>query len=116
MNRLILALALCAPVALISCAHPTVQTPAPPQSLDLRLARSLADAQAAIEQASALVATKPALKDPVNRVRAAYNTALDAYTVYHHAVVAGGTPDATAIQAQIAELTQSIAALVGMFK
>lgn len=116
MKRLALALTLCLPVGLVSCGHPTVQTPAPPQSVDLRLARSLADAQAAIEQASLLVTAKPALKDPVNRVRAAYNVALDAYLIYHQGVVAGGNPDATAIQAQILQLTQSVTALVGMFR
>ncbi len=113
---LLVALAV-SPIGLVGCGQPTISTPAPPkQSLDLTIARSLLDAQTAIEKAKGLVATTPALKDPLNRVIAGYNAAFDAYQLYHQAVIAGGTPDATALQAQIAALAGAVVQLRGMFQ
>ncbi len=118
MKRLILAIALCAPVALLTgCPQATTTTPAPPkQSLDLTIARSLLDAQTAIEKAKGLVATTPALKDPLNRVIASYNGILAAYQIYHAAVASGGTPDVTALTAQLAQLQSGIIELRSAFK
>lgn len=118
MRRILLALALCTPVALLTgCPSPTTQSPAPVKpSLDLAIARALLDAQTAIEKAKGLVAGNPALKDPLNRVIAGYNAALDLYGVYHSAVVAGGNPDPSAIQAQIAQLTSAVLQIQGMFQ
>ena len=118
MKRLILAIALALPVGLLTgCPAATTTTPAPPkQSLDLTIARSLLDAQTAIEKAKGLVATQPNLKDPINRVIMGYNSAYDAYQIYHQAVVAGGNPDATALQTQIAALAGVVSQLRGMFQ
>ena len=117
MKRLILAWSLALPVGLLTgCPQATTTAPAPPkQSLDLTFARSLLDAQTAIEQAKGLVATTPALKDPLNRIIAAYNTAYDAYNVYRLNVMAGGSLDATALQAQITQLAAGVVQLRGMF-
>lgn len=119
MRNLILALALSLPVGLLTgcprSATTTTPTPVKP-SLDLTIARSLLDAQTAIEQAKGLVAGNPGLKDPLNRVIQGYNAALDLYGVYHTAVVAGGSPDAAALQAQIVQLTSAVVQIQGMFK
>lgn len=117
MGRLILALALCLPVALVSCGTATTQTPAPVKpSTDLQIARALLDAQTAIEQAKTLVSAKSAIKEPLNKVIAGYNATLDLYLVYHQSVVAGGNPDATVILSKVAEMSAAVVALVGLFK
>jgi hypothetical protein len=107
-----LALALTGCVASNPASPPT---PASPQSLDLTFARTLLDAQTAIQTAAGLVPTTPSLKAPLNTVIASYNVAESAYLAYHQAVTAGGAPDATALTAQITNLTNSVAALVTLF-
>jgi hypothetical protein len=99
---------------LSSCA---AQNPATIQTTtDLNFARTLLAAQTAIDQAKTLVATNPAIKTPLNQVIASYNTAESAYLLYHSAVVAGSSPDATALTAQIAQLSANIVALQGVIK
>ncbi len=116
-HRLLLALALCLPFALVSCATPTTSTPgATKPSIDLQAARALLDAQTAIEQAKTLVASKPAIKDPLNKVIAGYNSTLDLYTVYHASVAQGGAPDASVLLAKVGDLTAAVTGLVGLFK
>ncbi len=117
MKRFLLALALLSPAGLVSCGNATTQTPPPvKQSIDLQIARALLDAQTAIEQAKTLVATKPAIKDPLNKVIAGYNATLDLYTVYHRSVVAGSTPDATVLLSKVADMTAAVTSLMGLFK
>lgn len=117
MEQLLLALVLIFPVALVSCGTATTQTPpATKPSIDLQAARALLDAQTAIEQAKTLVASKPAIKDPLNKVIAGYNSTLDLYMVYHAAVAQGGTPDASILLARVADLTAAVTGLVGLFK
>lgn len=116
-RKLLLLFLILLPVTLISCGNPaTVTTPAPPQSLDLTLAKSLLEAQTIIEQAKTLVATNPSLKEPINTAIAYYNTAERAYLAYHTAVASGSAPDATALQAQVAQLTTTTQQLKGAIK
>lgn len=118
MKRLILALALSLTLASCGGSNPTtVGTPAPPQnSLDLTLAKSLLEAQTIIEQAKSIAVTRPDLKDPINAAIAIYNTAELAYKEYHAAIVVGGAPDATAVQAQVARLTSMTQQIKGVLK
>lgn len=92
-----------------------VQSPAPPAGVDLVLAKSLADSQAAIEQAKTLAGSNPGIKDPLNKIIAAYNAAETAYLSYHSAVASGGNPDPAALQAQVSQLAQNIAALITLY-
>lgn len=116
MKRLFLAVALLSPATFVSCGNATVQTPAPVQSADLRLARAFDDAQAALNQARGMVAAHPAMKEPLNKIIASYNAAQDAYLVFHNSVKQGGTPDPATLDAQIAQITADIAALVRLFQ
>ena len=101
-----------------SCGNPSsVSTPAPPkQSIDLTFARALLDAQTVIEQAKALPTAGTTLKDPLNKIIAAYNEAYAGYQVFHAALVAGGNPDSSELAAQIAQLATASAQLRGMFQ
>jgi hypothetical protein len=102
---------------LLACGNPsTAVTPTPvQQSADSQIAAWLLTAQTAITQAEPLVATNPGLKDPLNRVIAAYNTAESAYLVYHAAVKAGTSADATALTAQVTQLLSNVTAMVSLY-
>lgn len=113
-----LAIVLAAALILNGCAASTPvtpATPAAPQSPDLTFARALLDAQAAIEQARPLAVSDPTVKPVYNKVVALYNAAESAYLVYHGAIASGATPDVTALQGQITQLTGQVAALVTLF-
>jgi hypothetical protein len=69
-----------------------------------------------LNQARASAVTHPAMKDPLNKIITAYNTAQDAYLAFHNAIKAGGTPDPGTLEAQIAQISADIATLVGQFK
>lgn len=112
-----LAIATLIPLGLVGCGQPTISTPAPPkQSLDLTFARALLDAQTVIEQAKGLPTAATTLKDPLNKIVAAYNETYAGYQVFHAALVAGGNPDSSALAAQIAQLATATAQLRGMFQ
>ena len=116
MKRLLLALALLSPVAFVACGNATVQTPAPPDSPDLKMAKSLLVAQTAIEQAKTLIPAHPTFKDQLNQVIAGYNLAETSYLAYHQALAAGNNPDPAAISAQIIEIMTKAQALVASIK
>ena len=113
MNRLIITLAVC--ISLTGCTSAPVTPPAPTQSIDQQMAGWLLTAQTAIEGLQPLVATYPGLKDPLNRVIVSYNTVESAYLVYHAALAAGGTPDATVLATQIKQLSASVAAVTAIY-
>ncbi len=107
MKTLILILAL----SLAGCAKVgTIQHPGAVNLVDDRIYSALLDTRAAVEAAKAEVATHPALKDILNaKVIPPFNDLESAYIAYHNALVAGQSPDATALQAQISAVTAALA-------
>lgn len=107
-------------LVLAGCAASTATTPstpaAPQQSIDQQMAGWLLTAQTAITGTEPLVVTYPGLKDPLNRVIAAYNVAEASYMVYHAAVVSGSPPDSTALSAQIQQVLASATSLASLYK
>lgn len=115
MKRPVLALAL----LLTSCGTATVQAPpAPvntPAAIDNKIASSLADAAAIIQGLEPLIATYPGLKAPLNQAIGIYTVAKAAAVVYDAAVMSGGTPDATQLQAQVQQLLTAVAGLQSLY-
>jgi hypothetical protein len=107
---------LIASLLLVSCGGTATApvTPAPistPAAIDQKIATGLADAASIIQGLEPLVATYPGLKDPLNQAIAIYEAAKSAGLVYHTAVMSGGNPDPTQVQAQV---QQAFSALAGL--
>ena len=79
------------------------------------MAAWLLTAQTAIEQAKSLVPANPGMRDPLNRIIAAYNAAESSYLVFHQAFIQGAMPDATALTVEITQLLQSVTSLVNLY-
>ncbi len=92
---------------------PAVSTP---ESIDKKIATGLSDAAAIIQGLEPLVATYPSLKDPLNQAIGIYTTAKAAALVYHTAVISGGNPDPTQIQAEIQQVLTSLTGLQALYK
>ena len=118
MKRAVLALSL----LLASCGGTATapNTPPPvavstPAAIDKKIATGLSDAAAIIQGLIPLVPTYPGLKDPLNQAIGIYETAKAAGLVYHTAVLSGGNPDPTQVQAQIQQVLTSLTGLQALY-
>lgn len=104
-----------AAVAILLCSCGTAAThPGSINKTDSQIYDTLISAQAAIEQAKAVVdPTSTAEKLAVNKAIAAYNLAMDSYIAYHKAAAAGVPPDPGDLLAQVQTLVADVAALRG---
>lgn len=113
--RIILALALCVtPIITTGCATSTAQHPGSINTFDSQAYDALLTLQAGIEEAKVQFANTPAAKEPLDKVRAAYNTTMNAYKVWH----AAASSDPAAQQAlanQITAVKSSLASLLSTF-
>lgn len=119
---------ICALLILIlaSCVQPIPTTQAPPQSIDLTMAKSLLVVQTIIEGDPKtvppttglrdLAASHPASKASINQVIAGYNLAETAYRSFHADLIAGKNPDPTEISARIEGILQQAQALIASLK
>lgn len=116
MKRALLALAL----LLTSCGSKATApvTPAPvstPAAIDQKIATGLSDSAAIIQGLEPLVVQYPGLKDPLNQAIAIYEAAKSAGLVYHTAVMSGGNPDPTQVQAQVQQAFSALAGLQALY-
>lgn len=105
-------------VLLAACGNIVANTPGSLNTFDATAYRSLIDAQAALTQAKTTITptTPQIVKDVLNKAIASYNTASDAYKVYHTALVNHGVPDQGSLQVQITALISDIATLTTTLK
>lgn len=103
-----------AAVLLTSCASAPVHPGAVNQT-DSQIYDTLVSVQASIEAAKVEFGAEPAAKAPLNRLITSYNAAQDAYKSYHQLAVAGGSPDATTLQAMVTALVTDVAAVRAQF-
>lgn len=97
-----------------SCGQATIQHPGAVNATDSNMYDALLTDQAAIEQAKTLVSQYPAIKDPLNKVIASFNTAQTSYKSVHAALVAN-TSDASTVaklQADITALQTALSAVL----
>lgn len=113
--RIILALALCAtPIITTGCATSAAQHPGAINAFDSQAYDTLLTVQAGIEAAKVQFANTPAAKEPLDKLRALYNTTMNAYKVWHS--VASVDPAAQqALANQITAVKTSLASLLATF-
>lgn len=99
-------------VSLSACKAPV--HPGSANSFDSAAFDTLHTAQAVIEASKLLAQTQPE-KDVLNKVIAAYNTTLDAYTAYHQIAVTGAQIDTSYLASQLTLLLADVANLKAAF-
>lgn len=112
--RLLLALALCVPGITTGCASGTAQHPGSINAFDSQAFDALLTIQAGIESAKVQFANTPAAKEPLDKIRAAYNATMNAYKVYHQAASKDPITEAD-IRLRIDGVKTSLAALLTLF-
>lgn len=93
------------------CAAKTIH-PGAVSQFDSQTYDALITIQAALLTARQQAPNYPQFKKELNQAIAAYNTAQEAYKLYHAAALSGDTSQQAAVQAQIAALTGQVAKLL----
>ena len=99
-----------------ACVKAVALHPGAINAFDSISADTLLTAQKTIEDAKTKVGSNTLARSILTKTIASYNTTETAYVSYHTLAKAGGNPDPTVLQTEIAQLIGSVAQLVTQIK